>query len=222
MGVVLRPRPMKRPPKPSPATKQHPANSADCNADCNGPGSPGAAAFTPELAGCRACYNAREYLEVWKCQSMNTFARIARRTSRKSCWTSSRRFPARSARASETPYSSPFSAPAMAPQTAHLQSLPGGFRAEAAAAAVVAPVIKSFSHSVFGCHLTCHRALSRSIYSSSLDSWGRSCWSVIPLFSCLLPARPFFSSSPVQRWPTSSAGVLDTAAPPVSFPSWAS
>src|SRR5881398_3598373 len=86
-----------------------------------------------------------------------------------------RRFPARSARASETPYSSPFSAPAMAPQTAHLQSLPGGFRAEAAAAAVVAPVIKSFSHSVFGCHLTCHRALSRSIYSSSLDSWGRSC-----------------------------------------------
>jgi len=47
--------------------------------------------------------------------------------------------------------------------------------ASAKSSGVVAPVIKSFSHSVFGCHLTCHRALSRSIYSSSLDSWGRSC-----------------------------------------------
>src|SRR6266704_5475960 len=76
---------------------------------------------------------------VSPCRFTNTFVKIARHTSRRLCSTSSRRLPARSARASATRSNFRCSARGMAPRTAHPQTLPAASRAGAAVAAAAVP-----------------------------------------------------------------------------------
>jgi hypothetical protein len=129
------PRPPRRPPKPSPATK--PVHSAYSY----GPGSRGAVSLVrrthviaPPAIMKRSSSGSK------KCRFTNTFVRIARRTSKRSSSTSSRRLPARNAQASGTRYSFRSSAQPIAPQAGPpADSL---VEAAVAAAGAVAPATK--------------------------------------------------------------------------------